>query len=118
MPTAAVCRRTRSVVLVAVAWVSAGPAAAQSVEKVRQWEVARAIPVSIIDLGAAAPNQRSRHALRMRFDSATHAMRTLGVAAQDCSSLVRTSTRLRADEPGGSERLQVSISFAVSCRFF
>jgi hypothetical protein len=54
----------------------------------------------------------------VRFDAAARAMRGLGVDADDCSSLVRSSTRIRADDLGGTERLTVSVSFALSCSFF
>ena len=117
--------------LAAAGWIAAPAAFAQSAlhdplraveamqraDAVRRWEPPPAA-FSIVDLGATAPNQRPRPALRMRFDSATRAMRSLGVQADDCSSLIRSSTRMRADQPGANERLQLSVSFAVSCRFF
>ena len=73
---------------------------------------------SIVDMSSGAPNERPRHALRMRFDSATRAMREWGIEAEDCSSLVRSNTRMRSSEVGGSERLQLSVSVALNCRFF
>jgi len=73
---------------------------------------------SLVELPAAGPSQRPRRALRMRFDGATRAMRSLGVQAEGCTSLLRSSTSLRSAQPGGEERLRVSVSVALSCRFF
>lgn len=113
------------------AFLAASPACAQStmpdrsgaIEALQQAQATRRIDaapgaVSLVDLGEPAPGQRQRFALRMRFDAATRAMRSWGVEADGCNSLVRSHTRMQADQPGGSERLQVSVSFAVSCRFF
>ena len=95
-----------------------GAMAQEAPRDLERFPEAAARPFSIIDLGAASPNQRPRLALRMRFDSATRAMRDFGIAADDCSSLVRSHTSMTASDPGGSERLTVSVSFALSCRFF
>ena len=54
----------------------------------------------------------------MRFDAATRAVRSLGVEAEDCSSLLRSSSRSRATTPGGAERRSLGLSIAVNCRFF
>ena len=120
MPMSASCLRHRIVFLAALAGLfCAGEAQAQRIERMRPWETARPwAAISIVDIGSATPNERPRHALRLRFDSATHAMRSLGIDAQDCSSLLRSTTRMRAEEPGATERLEVSVSFALSCRFF
>lgn len=91
--------------------------AMQRADHARRWE-STPPSISLVDLGATGPTQRPRLALRVRLDSAVRTMRSLGVEAEDCSSLVRSHTRTRSEEPGGSDRLQVSVSFAVSCRFF
>jgi hypothetical protein len=92
--------------------------AAQRGQAAGRWSAVPAAPIAIVDVGSGGPSQRPRHALRMRFEGATRAMRSLGVEAEDCSSLLRSSTRMQASQPGGPERLRVSVSFAVNCRFF
>jgi hypothetical protein len=54
----------------------------------------------------------------MRFDSATRAMRSFGVDAEDCTSLLRSHTSSWRPDPLGGDRLKVSVSVAVSCKFF
>src|SRR5437764_5736760 len=51
-----------------------GAMAQEAPRDLQRFPEAAARPFSIIDLGAASPNQRPRLALRMRFDSATRAM--------------------------------------------
>jgi hypothetical protein len=70
----------------------------------------------LIEFGREGHSLRPR--LRMRFDAATRAVRSLGVEAEDCSSLLRSSSRSRATAPGGAERRSLGLSIAVSCRFF
>jgi len=65
-----------------------------------------------IDLGAAGVSGR-HGALRLRFDSATHAMRNIGVAADECSTVLRTHRRTG---PDGSSHPGLSV--ALNCRFF
>lgn len=74
--------------------------------------------VSLVEFSVDGPNQRPRRGLRMRFDAATRAVRSLGVEAEDCTSLLRSSSRSRAVAPGGIERKSLGVSFAVNCRFF
>jgi hypothetical protein len=69
-----------------------------------------------IEFGRHGSSLRPR--LRFRFDAATRAVRSLGVEAEDCSSLLRSSSRSRASTPGGGERRSLGLSIAVSCRFF
>ena len=70
----------------------------------------------LIDFGRHGNSLRPR--LRFRFDAATRAVRSLGVEAEDCSSLLRSSSRSRVTTPGGGERRSLGLSIAVSCRFF
>ena len=70
----------------------------------------------LIEFGREGSSLRPR--LRMRFDAATRAVRSLGVEAEDCSSLLRSSSRSRAVAPGGAERRSLGLSIAVNCRFF
>ena len=73
---------------------------------------------SIVELAPTGPNQRPRRALRMRMDSATRAFRSMGVDAEDCSSLLRSSFRSRSVDALGEQRANVGVSVALSCRFF
>ncbi|HEV7913636.1 MAG TPA: hypothetical protein VGP22_07705 [Albitalea sp.] len=73
---------------------------------------------SLVELAPAGPNQRPRRALRMRFDSATRAMRSFGLEAEDCTSLLRSNTSTYRPDPAGGDRLRVSVSVAVNCKFF
>ena|SRR5687767_14756246 len=70
----------------------------------------------LIEFGRHGNSLRPR--LRFRFDAATRAVRSLGVEAADCSSLLRSSSRSRASTPDGGERRSLGLSIAVSCRFF
>lgn len=73
---------------------------------------------SLVELAPTGPNQRPRRALRMRFDSATRAMRSLGVEAEDCTSLLRSHTSTYRPDPLGGDRIRVEVSVALNCRFF
>jgi hypothetical protein len=68
--------------------------------------------VASLDL-SAGPDHRPRRSLRFRFESATRAMRHLGVDADDCTTVLRSSNR----SPGG-ERARLGLSIALNCRFF
>lgn len=65
-----------------------------------------------IDLGAMGIGGR-HGALRFRFDSATQAMRHMGVAADGCATLLRSNRRAG---PDGSSHPGLSV--ALNCRFF
>jgi hypothetical protein len=80
------------------------------------WRLDTAPSPGLIEFGTDGKSARPR--LRMRFDAATRAVRSLGVDAESCSSLLRSSSRSRATAPGGEERRSLAVSFAVSCRFF
>jgi len=80
------------------------------------WRLDTARSPGLIEFSTDGKSMRPRQ--RMRFDAATRAMRSLGVDAESCSSLVRSSSRSRATTPGGEERRSLAFSFAVSCRFF
>ena len=73
---------------------------------------------ALVEITSAGPNQRPRRALRMRFDSATRAMRSLGVEAEDCSSLIRSTGGSRGANGAGGDRPRIGLSVALSCRFF
>lgn len=72
----------------------------------------------LVEITSAGPNQRPRRALRMRFDSATRAMRSLGVEAEDCSSLIRSTSASRSANGASGDRPRIGLSVALSCRFF
>jgi hypothetical protein len=72
----------------------------------------------LVEIAPAGPNQRPRRALRMRFDSATRAMRSLGVEAEDCSSLIRSTSASRGANGVSGDRPRIGLSVALSCRFF
>lgn len=80
------------------------------------WRLGPAPSAGFIEFGTDGRSPRPR--LRMRFDAATRAMRSLGVDAESCSSLLRSSSRSRASTPGGIERRSLNVSVAVNCRFF
>ena len=58
--------------------------------------------------------QRPRASLRLRADGATKAMRSLGVDAEDCRTVVRSNTH----RGGPSESRRLGVSVALNCRFF
>lgn len=58
--------------------------------------------------------QRPRASLRLRADGATKAMRSLGVDAEDCRTVVRSNTHRGG--PSDSRRLGLSVS--LNCQFF
>ena len=58
--------------------------------------------------------QRPRASLRLRADGATKAMRSLGVDAEDCRTVVRSNTH----RSGPSESRRLGLTVALNCRFF
>lgn len=68
--------------------------------------------VASLDL-SVGPDRRPRRSLRFRFESATRAMRNLGVEADDCTTVLRSSSRSRS-----GERPRMGLSVALNCRFF
>lgn len=67
---------------------------------------------------SAGPNQRPRRSLRIRFDAATQAMRSFGIEAEECATVVRTTSHRASLVGGGTGSLRVGMSFALNCRFF
>ena len=63
-----------------------------------------------IDMGMG-PDMKPRRSLRIRFDSATRAMRSFGVDAQECATVVRSI------RPAG-EVGRLGVSVGLNCRFF
>jgi hypothetical protein len=85
----------------------------------RRWDhLATTSGVSLVEIAPSMPGERPRRALRMPFESATRAMRSLGVDAEDCTSLLRSHTSTYRPDPLGGDRIKVSVSVAMSCRFF
>jgi hypothetical protein len=77
---------------------------------------------SIVSLGAGAsldvgigPDRRPHRALRFRFESATRAMRSMGVDADDCATVLRSSHHATG-APGEPSHLGLTV--ALNCRFF
>lgn len=64
------------------------------------------------------PGQRPGHSLRFRFDSATNAMRGLGVAASECATLVRSSHHRSPAAAGAEGSRSFKVSLTLNCRFF
>jgi len=75
--------------------------------------------LDFIDISTTGAGHRPRGALRFRFDSATRALRGFGVEAEDCRTLLRTTSNRVANAGGGSDsgrRLGVTVS--LNCSFF
>lgn len=70
--------------------------------------------IASVDVSMGA-DRRPHHALRLRFDSAARAMRDLGVDADDCSTVLRTS---RHASPVAGQPSQLGLTVALNCRFF
>lgn len=58
--------------------------------------------------------QRPRASLRLRADGATKAMRSLGVDAEDCRTVLRSNTH----RGGPTESRRLGLTVALNCRFF
>jgi hypothetical protein len=85
----------------------------------RRWnEAAAGTGIGLVEMAPALPGERPRRALRMPFESATRAMRGLGVDAENCTSLLRSNTSTYRPDPLGGDRIKVSVSVAMNCRFF
>lgn len=70
--------------------------------------------LDFIQFSAGSAGQRPRASLRLRFDAATRAMRGLGVDADDCRTVLRSSTHRAAS----SEPRRLGLTVALNCRFF
>lgn len=125
---AAIGKRWRSGIIVALGCLAAGGGVAQEagvepfhghtpampVTDARPLVLGDAMPLVSIDLGASGRTSRS---LRIRFDSATRAMRGLGVEAEDCVTVLR-SKKHRVETSPGHESIRLGVSLALNCRFF
>ncbi len=76
--------------------------------------------LDFIDLSSPGPGLRPRGALRFRFESATRALRGFGVEADDCRTLLRSTSSRGAQTPGGGYDGGVRLGLAVTlnCSFF
>ena len=96
----------------------AATAAAYDVAPRRWSDLAARGGIRLVEIAPSMPGERPRRALRLPFESATRAMRSLGVAAEGCTSLLRSHTSTYRPDPLGGDRLKLSVSVAMSCRFF
>lgn len=71
-----------------------------------------------IDVSSAGIGQRPRGSLRFRFESATRALRGVGVEADDCRTLVRSTSSRAVQANGISDGVRLGLSITVHCRFF
>jgi len=89
------------------------PAAAEAQERVESSVMALG---SIANLDVSVgPDRRPHRSLRFHFESATRAMRSIGVDADDCATVLR-STRSAVGPAGEPSRLGLTV--ALNCRFF
>jgi hypothetical protein len=73
----------------------------------------------VIEFSSAQPGQRPRGSLRFRFDSATRAFRSMGLEADECRTVVRsTSHRVAFSASGGTDPRRLGLGVALSCKFF
>jgi len=76
--------------------------------------------LDFIDL-SAAPGQRPRGALRFRFEGATKALRGFGMDADECRTLVRTTSRRATQTNGGITSdggIRLGVTVSLNCSFF
>jgi hypothetical protein len=80
------------------------------------------VPDAVVNLGSIAtldvtmgPDRRPHRSLRFRFDSATRAMRNMGVEAESCATVLRSS---RVAGAPGAAPSGLRITVALNCRFF
>jgi hypothetical protein len=74
--------------------------------------------LDFIDLSSAGPGQRPRGALRFRFESATRALRGFGVDADECRTLLRSTSSRAVQANGISDGPRLGLSVTVNCSFF
>jgi len=89
------------------------PGAAEAQERMQDGFVSLG-SIAHLDV-SMGPDRRPHHALRFRFESATRAMRSIGMDADDCTTVLRSS-RSGAGPAGEPSRLGLTV--ALSCRFF
>jgi hypothetical protein len=76
--------------------------------------------LDFIDL-SAAPGQRPRGALRFRFEGATRALRGFGMDADECRTLLRTTSRRATQTVGGASSdggIRLGVTVSLNCSFF
>ncbi len=76
--------------------------------------------LDFIDL-SAAPGQRPRGALRFRFEGATKALRGFGMDADECRTLLRTTSRRATQTNGGVATdggIRLGVTVSLNCSFF
>lgn len=71
-----------------------------------------------IDVSSAGIGQRPRGSVRFRFESATRALRGVGVAAEECRTLLRSTSSRGVQANGMSDGVRLGLSVTVHCRFF
>jgi hypothetical protein len=74
--------------------------------------------LDFIDL-SAAPGQRPRGALRFRFEGATRALRGFGMEADECRTLLRTTShRASQGVAGTTDGIRLGVTVSLNCSFF
>lgn len=74
--------------------------------------------LDFIDLSSTGPGQRPRGSLRFRFESATRALRGFGVEADECRTLLRSTSSRSVQANGISDGVRLGLSLTVNCSFF
>jgi hypothetical protein len=83
----------------------------------RSLAASRASGYDFIDL-SGAPGQRPRGSLKFAAEGATKTLREMGVAADDCRTLVRTNSQRTPQIQGGDGTPRLGVSVSLSCSFF
>lgn len=77
--------------------------------------------LQLVEMAPAMPGQRPHRALRIRLDGATQAVRSLGLDATDCGSVLRSSSGARRFTDVGmtstTSRPTPTMFVGLSCRF-
>ena len=77
--------------------------------------------LQLVEIAPAMAGQRPHRALRIRFDGATQAIRSLGLDATDCGSVLRSSSGARrftdVGIAGSASRPAPTMFVGLSCRF-
>lgn len=83
----------------------------------RSMATTQASSFDFIDL-STVPGQRPRGSLKFAAEGATKALREMGVAADDCRTLVRTNSHRSPQIQGGDGSTRLGVSVSLSCSFF
>ena len=67
---------------------------------------------------SAGPGQRPRGSLRFRFEGATRTLRGMGVEADDCRTLVRSTSSRATTAMGTSDGIRLGLTVSLNCSFF